>query len=451
MEQESDKFLQRLLDELPAAARPMVKGLYSRLSAEQKESARSFLHQAETYLGLNETKQLLKLVRDQYMPAFAGPRRVCIVGPVNSGKSSLYNALLTSKADRAEVSPIPGTTKTAQEGAAGILTAVDTPGADDVEIGWEGEQAGLRRRESALQAAQDADFLLMVFDATTGITRGVLNVYKDLVALNKPYLVALNKIDLVKRDQEQLVAMAARTLGLDVSQVIPISALRGTNLDRLVIALVRANPELLASLGMVLPQFRAQMAAEYIRNAAGAAGTVNLITSPIPVPFTSFVPLTAIQAGLVLSLARLYGHRITAARAKEILATLGAGYGARTLFQQLVTKVPGPGWIVGTAIAAATTVAIGYSAQLWFARGEKLSAEKMREFASEAMERVVQAMRALGKKRPSKQEVSAAIDQALRAIVMRRADNKWSHESSENRESSKTESPESHKSLEREE
>ncbi len=404
--------MQSFLAELPADARPMAMQLYSRLSTEQKSAAQSFLAQAQSYLGLKETKKLLELVRLQIAPAFAGPRRVCIVGPVNTGKSSLYNALLTTKDNRAAVSSIPGTTREAQEGSAGILAIVDTPGADDVEVGLEGEQAGARRREVALDAAAQGDLLVIVFDASVGITRGALDVYHDMIALGKPYVVALNKIDLVRKEQAKVVELAARNLGLEAEQIIPVSALHGTNLERLVVAIARANPELLATLGALLPAYRSRLAAEQISAAAGAAGTVNLATAPIPIPFASFIPLTAIQAGLVLSLARLYGHRLDLNRAKELVATFGVGFGARTLFQQLITKVPGPGWLFGTALAAATTAAIGWAAQLWFERGERLTNEAMRDLVQQGTTRVAEQLRVFGK-RPADAQLSAGIDLAL--------------------------------------
>jgi len=407
--------LQEILAKLPDNAQPLVKQLYAHLSPEQKSAAHSFLAQAERYLGLNDAKKLLELVRQQYAPAFAGPRRVCIVGPVNTGKSSLYNALLTTKENRAAVSPIPGTTRLAQEGVAGILAIVDTPGADDVEVGVGGDEAGAQRREIALQAAAQGDMFIIVFDAAVGITRGALDVYQDLIALEKPYVVVLNKIDLVRKDQFRVVETAARNLGLEAGQVIPVSALRGTNLDHLVIAVARANPELLATLGGLMPAFRSRLAAEQTRNAAGAAGAANLATSPIPVPFASFVPITAIQAGLVLSLARLYGYSINMERAKELAATFGVGFGARTLFQQLVTKVPGPGWLFGTALAAATTAAIGFAAQTWFERGERLTDEKMRELVDQNTQRIAGRLRTLGKA-PAKEQLTAGIDQALNEL-----------------------------------
>ena len=97
------------------------------------------------------------------------------------------------------------------------------------------------------------------------------------------------------------------------------------------------------------------------------------------------IPLLAIQTGLVLSISRIYGYQITAARARELIVTFGVAMIARTLFQEL-SKLGGvPGWLLSSAIATSTTVAIGYAAMTWFARGDARrkmrSASKLRKSA----------------------------------------------------------------------
>ena len=82
---------------------------------------------------------------------FSKPKRVAIIGPANVGKSTLYNQFIKSKTDKAEVSPIPGTTRTNQEANAGLFSVVDTPGADAVG------PVGETERQAALSAAASAD------------------------------------------------------------------------------------------------------------------------------------------------------------------------------------------------------------------------------------------------------------------------------------------------------
>ena len=402
--------IEEWLQVFPPLVRGSLRTLYRALSPEQQNVVEPLLQEINRYMNADDLRYVLELVKEQFPHSDAAARTICIVGPVNTGKSSLYNALISEGETRAEVSPIPGTTKSPQTGASGILTVVDTPGADDVELGDEGESAGQRRREAALVAAQEADFLVIVLDASAGVGQGALAVYRELQHLGKPYVIALNKIDLVERHKDQVIELAAKNLQVEPEAVVPTSALKGAGLDELIFAVVRADPQLLLSIAQVMPRYRFALAQRRAMQAATAAGTINLATSPIPIPFTSFLPLTALQAGLVLSIARIYGYEITRSRAKELLTTFAVGLGARTLFQQLVTKIPGAGWALGTAIAAATTLAIGYSAIAWFARGEKVSAERMQAYVEGITQEILNALREIDRKSLSREGLKEILE-----------------------------------------
>jgi small GTP-binding protein len=402
----------------PPYVRDGVEALYQSLSPEQLDVIDPWLQDIGRTLTADDLLSVLQLVREQF-PQPDVRRTICIVGPVNTGKSTLYNALVSEGQERAAVSPVPGSTKTSQSGASGILTVVDTPGADDVEAGGTGTREGHRRRETALASAQKSDFLVMIFDASVGIGQGALAVYQDLLRLRKPYLIALNKMDLVSKHKEQVIRQAAQNLQVDPSVMIPISALEGKGLDRLVAAVIRSDPDLVLTIAEVMPRYRLTLAQRRIVQAATAAGSVNLATSPIPVPFASFIPLSGIQAGLVLSLARIYGYDITPGRAKELLTTFAAGFGARTLFQQLITKVPGAGWALGTAIAAATTLAIGYSATAWFAYGEPLTAQAAREQVETITTEIVNALRGLNRENLNRESLAQILNQVSQRISQR--------------------------------
>jgi small GTP-binding protein len=402
----------------PPYVRDGVASLYRSLSPDQRDAIEPWLQDIGRSLSADDLLSVLQLVREQFPRPDIG-RTIGIVGPVNTGKSTLYNALVSEGQEKAAVSPVPGSTRTAQSGASGVLTVVDTPGADDVEIAGAGTHEGRRRREAALAAAQAADFLVMVFDASTGIGRGALVVYQDLLRLGKPYLIALNKMDLVSGHQQQVVRQAAQNLQVDESVMIPVSALEGTGLDRLIFAIVRSDPELMLTIAEVMPRYRFSLAQRRIVQAATAAGSVNLATSPIPIPFASFIPLSGIQAGLVLSLARIYGYDITPGRAKELLTTFAAGFGARTLFQQLITKIPGAGWALGTAIAAATTLAIGYSATAWFAYGEPVTAQAAREQVETITTEILNGLRGLNRENLNREALAQILKQVSRRISRR--------------------------------
>ncbi|HEX9028676.1 MAG TPA: GTPase, partial [Anaerolineales bacterium] len=76
----------------------------------------------------NLVRLLFKLASGQIKMAFGTKHRVAIVGPTNVGKSTLYNQLIRRKEDRAEVSPLPGTTRQNQQADTGLFAVIDTPG-----------------------------------------------------------------------------------------------------------------------------------------------------------------------------------------------------------------------------------------------------------------------------------------------------------------------------------
>lgn len=116
---------------------------------------------------------------------------LCLSGPPNAGKSSLMNALLGK--ERAIVTDIPGTTRDLLEEDLRLgslhFRLIDTAGIRNTQEVI--EQEGIRRSKSAMQKA---DLILLVLDATRGITEeeGAL---LNLVPSKKTILI-WNKIDL---------------------------------------------------------------------------------------------------------------------------------------------------------------------------------------------------------------------------------------------------------------
>jgi small GTP-binding protein len=170
----------------------------------------------------NETslvKGLVKLTTAQIRQAFGTKRNVAIIGPANVGKSTLYNQMVHNKEDLAAVSPLPGTTHQTQHADAGLFTVVDTPGADAVG------SLGEHERQLALSAASQADFLVLMYDAIQGIKKTEQEIFHQLSALKRPFIVVLNKIDLVRaKDLEGVISLAAQNLGLKSEQIIPVVA-----------------------------------------------------------------------------------------------------------------------------------------------------------------------------------------------------------------------------------
>jgi uncharacterized protein (DUF697 family) len=85
------------------------------------------------------------------------------------------------------------------------------------------------------------------------------------------------------------------------------------------------------------------------------------------VPGADFPVLTLNQLRVVLRLASAHGVEVDQSRLPEILATIGAGLGFRSVARQLLGAVPFAGWAVKGAIAYAGTRAVGEAARRYFA------------------------------------------------------------------------------------
>jgi tRNA modification GTPase len=134
--------------------------------------------------------------------------RVALVGPVNSGKSSLFNALL--RRERALVTPHPGTTRDVLEETLQVggypLILLDAAGIRNTRDPVEALGVGM-----ALSAARGADATLFVYDASRGWDEEEEAVLR---ALQGPPLVILaNKEDIAggRRPVEGALGVSART------------------------------------------------------------------------------------------------------------------------------------------------------------------------------------------------------------------------------------------------
>jgi tRNA modification GTPase len=117
-----------------------------------------------------------------------------IIGPPNSGKSSLLNAFLQE--ERAIVSPLPGTTRDTIEEIfqknGFLFRLVDTAGLHPTEDDIESQ--GIDR---ARQTIERADLIILVID----LTNSNRNILDSIPLANSNIIIALNKVDLATSDQ----------------------------------------------------------------------------------------------------------------------------------------------------------------------------------------------------------------------------------------------------------
>jgi small GTP-binding protein len=297
--------------------------------------------------------------------------RLAIVGPVNAGKSTLFN-MLEGK-DVAEVGPIPGTTKVPQQRKVGPFVLIDTPGF--------GEVGGVDRASIAAQSAAGSDAILLLLDAGAGLRQGDADLLKYLREMRRPVVVALNKIDMLGRDYQKVADDASTRLGVPV---VPISAKKGTNVaEKLVPALVDALPDLAVALGRELPHLRRSMANKLVKQSS----ILNTAAGAEPLPFIDIPILLTTQARMVLRIAAIYGEPFTAKHAKELIGTIGGGLAFRYLAQQGAKLVPVGGWAVAGGIAALGTWAIGQVAIEYFESGKRLTRPQMRDMYKNILKR----------------------------------------------------------------
>ena len=188
------------------------------------------------------TGDLLDAVVALIPPAAEEPEvdavRVAIVGRPNVGKSSLLNALLGE--ERAIVSPIPGTTRDA------IDTALAYDGRDVILV----DTAGIRRRGRvepgvekysvlrAINAIERSEVVLLVLDATTGVTAQDAHVAGFILEAWKSVAVIVNKWDAVPdKDGNTLTrfteAIRTQLNFLDYVPLLFLSALTHQRVDRI--------------------------------------------------------------------------------------------------------------------------------------------------------------------------------------------------------------------------
>ncbi len=190
---------------------------------------------------------------------------------------------------------------------------------------------------------------------------------------------------------------------------MPCVAKDGKRVERVLLAVAKAEPEIVAALGAALPGYRRMLAWSATKKAGATAAAIALA----PLPFLDVFPLLAVQSSLVLGIARIYGQRITLARARELVVTFGLGFLGRTLFQELSKLGGPPGWVLAAAIASSTTVVMGRAAAVWFERGERAKASDLRAESRSLAKRMLRSLKKLGSRRPRPEAVEREVEAAL--------------------------------------
>jgi GTP-binding protein Era len=165
---------------------------------------------------------------------------VAVVGRPNVGKSTLVNALVGRKVSI--VTSRPQTTRQrvigVASGASAQLLFVDTPGMHRRER----RELNKLMNRSAQASLADADVVLIVVEAGRW-TEEDDDVLARAQASGRPVMLALNKVDRIHPREALLPLLQEASGRADFAAVVPISAERGENLERLRELLENAVPE----------------------------------------------------------------------------------------------------------------------------------------------------------------------------------------------------------------
>ena len=183
--------------------------------------------------------------------------RVAIVGKPNVGKSSIINKLLGE--DRLIVSDIAGTTRDA------VDTEVKYNGKEYIFI----DTAGLRRKNKikedlehymiirTVSAVERADIVVMVIDATEGVTEQDAKIAGIAHDRGKGIIIAVNKWDAIEKNNKTVNEFSAKVRQIlsfmPYAEIMFISALTGQRLTKLyeMIDVVNENQNLRVATGVL--------------------------------------------------------------------------------------------------------------------------------------------------------------------------------------------------------
>ncbi len=163
---------------------------------------------------------------------------IAIIGPTNAGKSTLMNQIMGRKVSI--VSHKVQTTRTNLRAVKMVgprqLIFVDTPGIFRPNRRLDRAMVG-----AAMDALADADAVLLIIDATHGITdtvRGLIEKIRD----HKNLFVALNKTDAVKKPELLPIAAKLNTLA-PFRDIFMISAMKNDGIAEMLNTLATVMPE----------------------------------------------------------------------------------------------------------------------------------------------------------------------------------------------------------------
>lgn len=164
---------------------------------------------------------------------------VSIIGRPNVGKSTFLNRVIGQKI--AIMSNKPQTTRNKIQGVytedEAQIVFIDTPGIHKPK-----SKLGDFMVSVAENTLKEVDMILFMINAEEGFGRGDEYIIEKLNNIKTPVFLVINKIDAVH--PEKLLALIDQYRALyDFAEIVPISALEGNNVERLIETIKKYLPE----------------------------------------------------------------------------------------------------------------------------------------------------------------------------------------------------------------
>ncbi|EGA88888.1 hypothetical protein GPDM_13581 [Planococcus donghaensis MPA1U2] len=273
---------------------------------------------------------------------------ISLIGEVNAGKSTTVNKIIGE--DIASTNPMPGETVSVDPyNIRGLenIKFMDTPGLNDPND---------ENPKKTLEFVQKSDVVLFFLNAAgTVFSESEKEKFNEIEKHNKDILIVLNKIDAAE-DVPSIVKFIKRHTASKY-KVIPISSKTEENLDLLkkeiLFLLEKKGKDLLFAKSI---KEKSAAANRWIIGAGVSAGVIGAS----PIPGSDVLPLTTLQAGLIIKLSNLYDKPLTKKAAKDMIVVTATKTIGHTIYRQALKFIPGAGSIIGGTVASSMTLALGY-------------------------------------------------------------------------------------------
>ena len=164
---------------------------------------------------------------------------ISIIGRPNVGKSTFLNRVIGQKI--AIMSDKPQTTRNKVQGVLTLedsqLIFIDTPGIHKPK-----HRLGDFMMKVAQNTLKEVDLVLFMVNAQEGYGRGEEFIIEKLQNVKTPVFLVINKIDLIHPD-ELLKLIESYNEKFNFAEIVPISALEGNNIEKLLEQIKEKMPE----------------------------------------------------------------------------------------------------------------------------------------------------------------------------------------------------------------